>query len=125
MRVRRHLRTWSVRKCCGALTHLALCSVLFVDVACGTLPRDPEGTSERVQRYHQLRVGLVSNPPWVVATGAEPSGVEVKLIRDLASSLGAKPKWFWGSEQTHMEALEQFELDLVLSGLDASTPWSK
>jgi polar amino acid transport system substrate-binding protein len=99
--------------------------VLFVEIGCGTLPRDPEGTSARVQRYHEIRIGLVSNPPWVVGTGGEPSGVEVTLIRDFASSLGANPKWFWGNEQTHMEALEQFELDLVLSGLDASTPWSK
>jgi polar amino acid transport system substrate-binding protein len=120
-----HLRTWSVRRCRSALIPLILSALVFVDAACGTLPRDPEGTSKRVQRYHEVRVGLVSNPPWVVAAGGEPSGVEVKLIRELASSLGAKPKWFWGSEQTHMEALEQFELDLVLSGLDASTPWSK
>lgn len=125
MSVRLHLRTWSVWKCRSALTLLALSSVLLVDLSCGTLPRDPEGTSNRVQRYHEIRVGLVSNPPWVVASEGEPSGVEVTLIRDLACSLGAKPKWFWGSEQTHMEALEQFELDLVVSGLNASTPWSK
>jgi len=125
MRARLHLRTCFVRRCRAVSAAFALLSMLFLNAACGTLPRDPEGTGARVQRYHEIRIGLVSNPPWVVGTGGEPSGVEVKLTREFASLLGAKPKWFWGSEQTHMEALEQFELDLAISGLDASTPWSK
>jgi len=104
---------------------VALILTSFLNLACGTLPRDPAGTSARVQQYHQIRIGLVENPPWVVRTGREPAGVEVALIRKFASSLGARAKWFWGSEETHMEALEKYELDAVLSGLDASTPWSK
>jgi hypothetical protein len=51
--------------------------------------------------------------------------VEIALIRDFAKSLEATPSWFWGSEQMHMEALKHFELDVVISGLDSNTPWSK
>src|SRR5919202_1369958 len=97
----------------GIVTSVALVFTLLLILACGTLPRDPEGTSARVQQYHEIRIGVVENPPWVVRTGREPAGVEVALMRRFASSLRAKPKWFWGSEQTQMEALENFELDVV------------
>src|SRR5438067_7482289 len=92
---------------------------------CERLPRDPKQTGERVQQQHSLRVGVAENPPWVIRKGDEPEGVEVELIRNFANSQRATPKWFWGGEQTHMEALEHFELDVVISGLDATTPWSK
>jgi polar amino acid transport system substrate-binding protein len=108
----------------GAVLALILLSCLAIN-ACDKLPRDPKKTSERVQQQHSVRVGLTENPPWVIRTAGEPRGVEVELIRNLANSLGATPKWFWGGEQMHMEALEHFELDVVISGLNAKTPWSK
>ena len=72
-----------------------------------------------------MRVGLVGRPPWVVRTSGEPAGAEVELVRQFARELGATPEWFWGGEQQHMEALERFELDLVVGGLTDKTPWSK
>jgi polar amino acid transport system substrate-binding protein len=108
--------------------NLALCSlVLLVVVAsgCGSLPRDPKKTLERVRQQKHVNVGLVENPPWVVRTGSEPEGAEVRLVREFAASLGATPDWFWGGEQQHLEALERFELDMVVGGLDATAPWAK
>ncbi|MFL6449896.1 MAG: substrate-binding periplasmic protein [Bryobacteraceae bacterium] len=102
-----------------------LALLLFAALACGPLPRDPRKTLQRVQHEQQIRVGVVENPPWVIHAGREPGGVEAELIRRFAASLGAKPKWFWGSEQQHMEALEHFALDVLISGLDKTTPWSK
>lgn len=96
----------------------------LLTVACGSLPRDPEGTLQRVQGGH-LRVGLVEHPPWVVRTEGEPAGAEVELVRRFAAELNATPEWHWGGEQRHMEALERFELDLVVGGVTKSTPWSK
>jgi polar amino acid transport system substrate-binding protein len=93
-------------------------------LSCAGLPRDPEGTLRRVQGG-RLRVGLVEHPPWVVRTAGEPAGVEVELVRRFAAELNATPEWHWGGEQRHMEALERFELDLVVGGVTKSTPWSK
>lgn len=104
---------------------LLIALILITASACSTLPRDPEETLEHVQQRHKIRVGLVENPPWVVHTPSEPAGVEVQLVRSFAQSLGANPEWFWGAEQHHMEALEHFELDLVIGGLEGTTPWSK
>src|SRR4051812_23710893 len=99
---------------------LSLCSLILMAfaAACGTLPRDPKKTLDRVLQQKHINVGLVENSPWVVRAASEPSGAEVQLIRDFADSLGATPDWFWGGEQEHFEALERFELDLVIGGLD-------
>lgn len=91
---------------------------------CAGLPRDQHGTLERV-RGGRVRVGLVEHPPWVVRTSGEPAGAEVELVRRFARELGATPEWHWGGEQQHMEALEQFKLDLVVGGLTKETTWSK
>jgi polar amino acid transport system substrate-binding protein len=92
---------------------------------CGDLPRDPKHTLSRVLERKKVRVGLVENPPWVLHGADGPAGAEVVLARRFAESLGATPEWFWGGEQRHMEALENFEMDLLIGGLEASTPWSK
>jgi polar amino acid transport system substrate-binding protein len=97
----------------------------LVTNACDSLPRDPQKTSEHVQQQHTVRIGLTEAPPWVIRNGAEPAGVEVELLQRFANSLGATPRWFWGGEQTRMEALERFELDVVIADLEAKTPWSK
>jgi polar amino acid transport system substrate-binding protein len=103
---------------CGCLVVLSAISA----VGCDGLPRDPEGTLKRVQGG-KLRVGLVENPPWVVRTSGEPGGAEAELVRRMAAQLKATPEWVWGGEQQHFEALERFELDLVVGGLTDDTPW--
>jgi len=91
-----------------------------------SLPRDPEGTLDRV-RGDTLHVGVTEAPPFVVRHGerTEPGGVEAALVRGFADSLGAAVAWHWGPADGHLEALERFELDLVAAGLTAATPWKK
>ncbi len=101
---------------------LALCAL---SLACANLPRDAEGTLQRVQSSRRLRVGLVEHAPWVIRTQGDPQGAEVELARRFASELNATPEWHWGGEQQQMEALEHFELDLVIGGFTDNTAWSK
>jgi polar amino acid transport system substrate-binding protein len=103
---------------------LFLITVCVCGASCGNLPRDPKETLRRVQGGH-LRVGLVERPPWVVRTAGEPAGAEVELVRQFAHELGATPEWYWGGEQAQMEALEHYQLDLVIGGMTNDTPWSK
>jgi polar amino acid transport system substrate-binding protein len=98
--------------------------VCLCAAGCGDLPRDPKETLSHA-RGGSLRVGLVENPPWVVRTAGEPAGAEVELVREFARELGATPEWHWGGEQRHMEALEHYQLDLLVGGLTNDTPWSK
>ncbi|HEY0426704.1 MAG TPA: transporter substrate-binding domain-containing protein [Pyrinomonadaceae bacterium] len=99
--------------------------VIFSAPSCGNLPRDQHDTLKRIKNDKRIRVGLVENPPWVIRTSGEPAGAEVELVRRFAEEIGAAPEWFWGGEQKHLEALENFELDLVVGGFNDSTPWTK
>lgn len=99
-------------------------ALTFWGISCSDLPRDPKDTLHHVQGG-RLRVGLVERPPWVIRTNGEPAGAEVELIRRFAHEISATPEWHWGSEQTHMEALKEFELDLVVGGITDQTPWYK
>jgi ABC-type amino acid transport substrate-binding protein len=104
---------------------ILLFALCFIAASCSDLPRDAHETLRRVQGGGRLRVGLVEHPPWVVRTEGEPAGAEVELVREFARELGAVPEWHWGGEQQHMEALEEYQLDLVVGGITKETPWSK
>lgn len=106
------------------LRRLILITFLLFTFACTNLPRDPKETLRQLQS-RPLRVGLVEHPPWVVRTGSEPAGAEVDLIRNFASQLGTTADWHWGGEQEQLEALEHYQLDVVIGGLTDQTPWSK
>ena len=97
---------------------------LLLSFSCTNLPRDPKETLRQLQS-RPIRVGLVEHPPWVVRNGAEPAGVEVELIRNFASQLGTTVEWHSGGEQEQLEALEEYQLDVVIGGLTDQTPWSK
>jgi polar amino acid transport system substrate-binding protein len=97
---------------------------LVLSFSCTSLPRDPKETLRQLQS-RPIRVGLVEHAPWVVRNGAEPAGVEVDLIRNFASELGTTADWHWGGEQEQLEALQHYQLDLVVGGLTDRTPWSK
>ncbi|HEV3473816.1 MAG TPA: transporter substrate-binding domain-containing protein [Actinomycetota bacterium] len=101
----------------------ALAVALSFLSACG-LPRDPEGTLQRV-RGGTLRVGITEHPPWTIVDGDEPGGVEVTLVEDLAERLDARISWTFGSEAQLFEALERRELDLVIGGFAADDPWAE
>jgi polar amino acid transport system substrate-binding protein len=88
---------------------------------CG-IPRDPESTLARVTGG-TLRAGITASEPWTTLEGGRPGGVEVELVERFARELGANVEWVDGSEADLIAALEVRELDLVVGGLTADTPW--
>ena len=88
------------------------------------LPRDPEGTLERA-RGGVLRAGAAEAAPWVVrrAGGGRPAGPEAELVEAFARSIDARVEWHWGSSDELLRRLEHRELDVVVAGLTARTPW--
>ena len=105
------------------MTRLTAVLIALSLASCG-VPRDPEGTLERV-RGGELRVGVSSSDPWATWPGDEPSGVEVDLVEDFAADVDSEVVWVEGSEAEVIEALEVGELDLVIGGLTSTSPWSK
>src|SRR5918998_5697743 len=104
----------------------AVAAVIGLLAACGvSVPTDPEGTLDRVIGG-TLRVGVSPNPPWTEVTqGGEPTGSEVDLVREFAATLPAEVSWTVGGEEALIKRLEAGELDLVIGGLTADTPWEK
>ena len=88
------------------------------------LPRDPEGTLDRA-RGGVLRAGAAEAAPWVVrrASGGAPAGPEAQLVEEFARSIDARVEWHWASSDELLRRLEHRELDVVVAGLTAQTPW--
>jgi polar amino acid transport system substrate-binding protein len=103
----------------AAPTFLLLAAV----TACG-LPRDAEGTMDRV-RGGTIRVGMVVDTPWVTDSAGGAGGVEAALVGEIARGLNARPEWVRAPESKLLEALKTRQLDLVIGGFSAKTPWSK
>jgi ABC-type amino acid transport substrate-binding protein len=97
--------------------------LMFALTACG-LPRDPDGTLERVEGS-SMRVGITDSPPWTTLAQDEPAGVEPALIEELASELDAEIEWIEGSESEILEDIEEGHLDVAIGGFTADNPWSK
>jgi len=111
------LESWR-RATCVALLALALGTA-----GCG-LPRDPEGTLERV-RAGTLRAGISARPPWAVLERGQAAGLEVELVEAFARHLAARVVWSAGAESELLERLERGELDVVVAGLTRGTPWAE
>jgi polar amino acid transport system substrate-binding protein len=99
-----------------------LTSTLLLAVACG-LPRDPEGTLDRL-RGGTLRVGFVVDTPWVTEAGHGAGGIEGAIAAELARGLGARIAWTHASETPLLIALHDGDLDLVIAGLTRDSPWA-
>lgn len=95
------------------LALIALLIPLQTPLGCG-LPRDPEDTLESV-RGEVLRVGVLEGSPLATAEGG---GVEMELVRQLASRVDAQVEVHRGSVDELHSALERFELDLLVGGIE-------
>ena len=101
---------------------LALLAALAL-VGCD-LPRDPDGTLERA-RGGVLRVGAAEADSLVVrAPDGSAGGAEAELVAAFARSIDARIEWHWGSSDDLLHRLEKRELDVVVAGLGAKTPWA-
>jgi polar amino acid transport system substrate-binding protein len=93
-------------------------------VAACDLPRDSDGTLDRV-RGGTMRVGVVIDTPWTKDSAGVIGGIEGGMTRALAESLGARIEWIRAPEGELLAALQHRELDLVIGGLRASSPWKQ
>jgi polar amino acid transport system substrate-binding protein len=100
--------------------------ILACLTGCSDLPKDPVASLTQIKERGVIRAGVTNNPPWVVLTGgAPPAGIEPQLLQDIADSLGVGIQWAEDSEQDLVDRLEHFQLDIALTGMISTTPWSK
>jgi len=93
--------------------------VLSVMAASCGLPRDTEGTLERVRAEREIRVGLILGGP----RGALDPRARALLER-VARTTGARPRLTGGDAEPLLARLEEGELDLVVGRFTKSTPWA-
>ena len=93
---------------------------------CARYPQDPHQSLDRALTRGTLRVGVLRHEPWV--TGAPPDapgGVEAELIQRFAQDMGIGVSWRWGNSEDLFEALEHYELDVLIGGLTSANPWGR
>lgn len=90
------------------------------------MPRDIDHTTENVEVRGYVRAGSVARAgdPAAADIGS-PTGHEADLVMGYAESIGVEVRWAFGSESELMTALEEGDLDIVIGGIDSSSPWSK
>ena len=89
-------------------------------VACGSVPRDQEGTLERISQMRELRVGIVA------AAGQSPHFPRLRSFVERASTAaGGRPRIEPGATEALLLRLEAGELDLVVGEFDRASPWYK
>lgn len=105
----------------------ALCAVLSLGLAgCDNYPRDPHQTLNRVHETGTVRIGVVHNPPWTdIDDENNPRGSEVRLLAEFSRMLQAEPVWRAVSMDEGFRALDSGEIDILIGGLPASTPYKK
>lgn len=86
-------------------------------------PADPDGTLDEVSDG-TISVGVTHHPPYVDASGTEPTGSEVDLIEGFAQEINADIQWTVSGEEALITALEAGDVDLVAGGLTDQSPWS-
>ena len=101
------------------MKYQSLFAALLLLPACGDIPRDPDGTLERVQSKNSFRVGLVAS--------GEPVGPERQrlFLRQVARAAGARPVVETGATEQLLLMLESGELDLVIGPMAPKSPWQK
>lgn len=98
---------------------LGLVIAAFVTAGCEGIPKDPEGTTERVRKEGVFNVGVVA-PPGTIAPLKE-----AEFLKQVELASRAKPKLRYGPAEALLRDLEEGKLDLVMGEFSPKSPWSK
>lgn len=90
---------------------------LFFLGACDALPRDPAGTSTRIEQRRSFTVALAD--PTI---GSAPQ-VD-RLVEEIERRTKARAQWRSGSGEPLFQKLDEGRLDLVIGRFTADSPWA-
>lgn len=86
---------------------------------CGSIPRDPDGTLDRVRSQRLFRVGLIADGG--SAVGASEAAAFVAAV---SRATGARPAVRQGASEPLLLDLEAGKLDLVIGAVSPKSPWA-
>lgn len=91
---------------------------------CTALPVDTDGTFDRASGG-TLVVGVFEHEPWtLIDDNGQIRGTEVGYITSFADSIDADITWSTGPESVLAERMKDGEVDVIIGGLTAASPWS-
>src|SRR5690606_21856774 len=97
---------------------IASAAILIGGLAgCADLPRDPNGTTDRIRRTHEIVLGEVA--------GAPPSPNAQRVLRRVADRLGARITHVEGHGEDLLTRLEEGRVDLVYGHFAQTSPWAR
>lgn len=99
---------------------LFLLALLFASSACDSIPKDPEGTLQRVRDTDVFRVGLIASG---LDHGARSE--ELALIERVAAASGARAEIETDAAERLLMRMEEGEFDLVVGEFLADSPWRR
>jgi len=87
---------------------------------CSDIPKDPEGTLDRVRAERRFQVGII-------AAGGSRIGLDrqVLMLRRVSEATGADPILQTGASGPLLTRLEEGELDIVIGQFAPASPWGK
>jgi len=94
-------------------------SIALLIGACSDLPKDPDGTLERVTRERRFRVGLIA-----AGEGGAVHERQRAMLARAAAATGARPVVETDAAEPLMVRLGEAEIDLVLGEFQVQGPWS-
>lgn len=84
--------------------------------ACGAYPRDTAGTLDRIERTHEIRVGL--------ASGTQDLAAAKIFVSRLERATGAKSRAKSEGIEALIAQLNAGDLDLVIGDVAIDSPWA-
>jgi hypothetical protein len=93
-------------------------ALMLAAAACQQLPRDPDGTLDRVRSGRSFRVGMIAS-----GDHRDGQGLEQAFIRRVAAATGARPLVTEGAAEPLLLDLEEGGLDLVMGMVSPKSPW--
>jgi hypothetical protein len=96
---------------------LALCAALAL-AGCNSLPKDPDGTLDRVKAQRSFRVGLIATGDVQIGTARRDA-----FLARIARATGATPSVKEGASEPLLLELQDGQLDLVVGIVSPDSPW--
>ncbi|WP_106640260.1 hypothetical protein [Allosphingosinicella vermicomposti] len=97
------------------IARLLIASLFLLAAACDSLPRDPEGTLDRIRAEKIVRAGIVA--------GRDGNDLERAYLAAVARRAGARAIVQSGTAESLIGKLEAGEIDLLIGEFSPTTPW--
>ena len=90
----------------------------LLGAGCDSIPKDPDGTLDRVRAERVFRVGVIA--PHAGAHAAASRA----FLAGVSAAAGAQPRIEAGAAEPLLKRLEEGEFDLVIGPMHEKSPWA-